>query len=65
MNNKDFAWLAVIVLIIGTAVWIIQNPTYPVRRGLDLQGGLQVLLEADAEGFLYFENINLPPNLAR
>lgn len=47
MNNKDFAWLAVIVLIIGTAVWIIQNPTYPVRRGLDLQGGLQVLLEAD------------------
>lgn len=47
MNNKDFAWLAVIIVIIGTAVWVIQNPDFPVRRGLDLQGGLQVLLEAD------------------
>ncbi len=47
MDRKDFGWLAAIILIVGTAVWIIQNPAYPVQRGLDLQGGLQVLLEAD------------------
>ncbi len=47
MDRKDFGWLVAIIVIVGTAVWVIQNPSYPIRRGLDLQGGLQVLLEAD------------------
>lgn len=36
-----------IVLIVVGSIWTIQNPDYPIRQGLDLQGGLQVLLEAD------------------
>ncbi|RMG99955.1 MAG: protein translocase subunit SecD [Chloroflexi bacterium] len=47
MSNRDFGWLAVILVVIAGSIWIIQSPNYPVRRGLDLQGGLQVLLEAD------------------
>ncbi len=44
---KDWIWLIVIIGLAVLAVWIIQNPNYPIRQGLDLQGGLQVLLEAD------------------
>lgn len=44
---RDFIWLIVILALVGGAVWIMLNPDYPFRPGLDLQGGLQVLLEAD------------------
>ncbi len=47
MEGKDYVWLVVILAIAGWAVWVIQNPAYPIRQGLDLQGGLQVLLKAD------------------
>jgi protein-export membrane protein SecD len=40
-------WLALILLIVAGTAWTIQSPDYPIRQGLDLQGGLQVLLEAD------------------
>lgn len=40
-------WLLAIAVIVAGAVWMIFNDAYPVRPGLDLQGGLQVLLEAD------------------
>ncbi len=44
---QDWLWLVVIVGVTAVALWVIQNPDYPIRQGLDLQGGLQVLLEAD------------------
>ena len=47
METRDFIWLVIIVLILAGAGWVVQNPDYPIVRGLDLQGGLQVLLEAD------------------
>ncbi|WP_420631273.1 protein translocase subunit SecD [Candidatus Leptofilum sp.] len=47
MEGKDYVWLIVILAIAGWAVWIVQNPDFPIRQGLDLQGGLQVLLKAD------------------
>lgn len=47
METRDFIWLGIIVLILAGAGWIVQNPDYPIVQGLDLQGGLQVLLEAD------------------
>ena len=47
MTRRDFIWLAVIVGIVAAAIWVVLNPDYPIQRGLDLQGGLQVLLEAD------------------
>ncbi len=46
---RDLVWLIVIGLITVAAIWILLNPDYPLRPGLDLQGGLQVLLEADLE----------------
>lgn len=46
-QRSDLLWLVLIVAIIAAAVWVITNPRFPVRLGLDLQGGLQVLLEAD------------------
>lgn len=47
METRDILWFfAIIALIIG-ALWLITNPDYPIKQGLDLQGGLQVLLEAD------------------
>lgn len=47
MEGKDYIWLVVILAIAGWAVWIVQDPGHPIRQGLDLQGGLQVLLKAD------------------
>jgi protein-export membrane protein SecD len=47
MVRRDFIWLILIVIIVAVAVWVAANPDYPIMRGLDLQGGLQVLLEAD------------------
>jgi protein-export membrane protein SecD len=46
-QRRNLSWLLIIAVIVAGAVWIIQNPDYPVRQGLDLQGGLQVLLAAD------------------
>lgn len=47
MNRTHILWLVVIIAIVGAAVWVVTNPEMPIRLGLDLQGGLQVLLEAD------------------
>ncbi|MCA9942015.1 MAG: protein translocase subunit SecD [Ardenticatenaceae bacterium] len=47
MEGKDYIWLIVILAIAGWAAWVVENPNLPIRQGLDLQGGLQVLLKAD------------------
>ncbi|MCA9932863.1 MAG: protein translocase subunit SecD [Ardenticatenaceae bacterium] len=47
MSRNDFIWLFIIVLIVAGGIWVVTNPDYPIRQGLDLQGGLQVLLQAD------------------
>lgn len=47
MSRNDFIWLFLIVLIVIGGVWVVLNPDYPIKQGLDLRGGLQVLLEAD------------------
>ena len=47
MTRNDYIWLLVIIAATAAGIWVMQNPDYPVRQGLDLQGGLQVLLEAD------------------
>ncbi len=47
MVRRDFVWLVMIIIIVVAALWVVQNPDLPIMRGLDLQGGLQVLLEAD------------------
>ena len=46
-ERNDWAWLVLIALILAGSIWVVLNPDYPVRPGLDLRGGLQVLLEAD------------------
>jgi protein-export membrane protein SecD len=45
--QRDFVWFIVILALVGGAGWIATNPDYPIQPGLDLQGGLQVLLEVD------------------
>ena len=46
-SQRDIIWLVFIIFLVAGAVWVITNPRFPVRYGLDLQGGLQVLMEAD------------------
>lgn len=46
-ERRDWWWLLLIGALVAAAVWLIRSPDYPVRLGLDLQGGLQVLLAAD------------------
>jgi protein-export membrane protein SecD len=46
-GRRDFLWLAAIISLAMAAIWVIQSPEHNIRQGLDLQGGLQVLLEAD------------------
>ncbi len=47
METRDFIWLTIIIGVLVGSIWLINNPDYPFNQGLDLQGGLQVLLEAD------------------
>jgi len=47
MDRNDYIWLVVIIAIMAVGGWIVQSPKFPIVRGLDLQGGLQVLLAAD------------------
>jgi protein-export membrane protein SecD len=47
MTQRDFIWLVIIIMIVAAAIYIIVSPDYTIHRGLDLQGGLQVLLGAD------------------
>ncbi|MCB8945591.1 MAG: protein translocase subunit SecD [Ardenticatenaceae bacterium] len=47
MDSRDYFWLVVIIGIVAAGIWMALNPDYPIQQGLDLQGGLQVLLEAD------------------
>ena len=46
-RRSDIVWLIIVLFIVVGAIWVITNPKFPIRLGLDLQGGLQVLLEAD------------------
>ena len=53
-NTHSGRWLIVILIIIALAIWIVLPGTTKIpgravglRQGLDLQGGVQVLLEAD------------------
>lgn len=46
-ERRDWWWLFIIAAIVAGAIWMVRNPNFPVRQGLDLQGGLQVLLAAD------------------
>jgi protein-export membrane protein SecD len=47
MRRSDFVWLIIVLLVVAGAIWLVTSPNFPIRLGLDLQGGLQVLLEAD------------------
>jgi protein-export membrane protein SecD len=47
MQSREIGWLIVIVFLIAGGIWLALNDDYPIQQGLDLQGGLQVLLEAD------------------
>lgn len=47
LKNNDYFWLFIIVTLGFLAGRLVLNETYPMRLGLDLQGGLQVLLETD------------------
>lgn len=47
MKGRDIFWLLIIILLVVAAIWMVLNEDYPVKQGLDLKGGLQVLLEAD------------------
>ncbi len=46
-RRSDVYWSIVIVIIVAAAIWIVTSRRFPIQLGLDLQGGLQVLLEAD------------------
>lgn len=46
-ERRDWWWLLLIAALVAAAVWLIRSEDYPVQLGLDLQGGLQVLLAAD------------------
>jgi protein-export membrane protein SecD len=46
-KSRDYIWLVIIIGLVALALWVMQSPQFPIRQGLDLQGGLQVLLEAD------------------
>ncbi len=51
MRSRELTSLALIAIITGLALWIVFNPSQTflgrdtsLRLGLDLQGGIQVLL---------------------
>ncbi len=47
MTRRDITLLILIVVLAGLAVYVDLDVDHPIRYGLDLQGGLKVLLAAD------------------
>jgi preprotein translocase subunit SecD len=54
MQQRNTGWLIIIALLVAAAVWVVAAGAIPgtkvdftFHQGLDLQGGLQALLEAD------------------
>ncbi|MCA9938742.1 MAG: protein translocase subunit SecD [Anaerolineales bacterium] len=47
MYRRDLIWFVLIIGLVAAAIWMAMNENFPIRQGLDLSGGLQVLLEAD------------------
>ncbi len=44
---RHFIYLGIILVLVGVSVWAIA--TKPVRRGLDVQGGIRMVLRAEIE----------------
>ncbi len=72
MQQRNIAWLFIIGLLVAAAIWIVAvgtvpgtTLTYPFHQGLDLQGGLQALLEADVSdcASVKSEQINSAKNI--
>ncbi|MEM7799724.1 MAG: protein translocase subunit SecD [Chloroflexota bacterium] len=47
METRDFVWFVIIVGVVIGSIYLLIDPSFPIQQGLDLQGGFQVLLEAD------------------
>jgi len=47
MFRRDIVWLVIILVLVAAAGWVALDDNRPIQPGLDLQGGLQVLLQAD------------------
>jgi SecD/SecF fusion protein len=46
---KHWPLFLAILAIVGLATWFDLSPRYPIQQGLDLRGGMRVILEADLE----------------
>ena len=54
MQQRNVGWLILIGILVLAAIWVVADGAIPgtkinytIHQGLDLQGGLQALLEAD------------------
>ena len=46
MDRRPLLLLAILA-VVGAAAWYDLNPRFPVKEGLDLKGGMRVILEVD------------------
>ena len=44
---KHWPLFALILALVGAAAWYDLNPNFPIKEGLDLKGGMRVVLEVD------------------
>jgi preprotein translocase subunit SecD len=72
MQQRNIGWLVIIGVLVLAAVWVVVVGTVPgtslnftVHQGLDLQGGLQALLEADVPdcSAVKFEDLQAAKNI--
>jgi preprotein translocase subunit SecD len=72
MQQRNLGWLIIIGILVLAAGWIVAVGTVPgtplnftIHQGLDLQGGLQALLEADVPncGSVRLEDITAAKNI--
>ena len=55
--GKNLLWKFLgITIIVGIAIWKLVPPQETINLGLDLQGGMHLVLEVDTEKALEFEN---------
>src|SRR5262249_4578313 len=47
LNLKHWPLFLAILCVVGAAAWYDLDPRIPVRQGLDLKGGMRVVLEVD------------------
>ena len=61
--NKSLSWkIGLIVVVIGFSIWMLYPPKDKINLGLDLKGGMHLILQVKTDGPSPFKPISVSRN---